>query len=58
MESEPRSSWLALKLGWKLLNVPKKNNILFSPRKKIPLLFLTLKPPILLHLPLLSRSRN
>jgi len=47
MKSDPRFSWLTLRIGWKLLNVPKRPNKLFFPRKKNPLLFLTLDPQIL-----------
>jgi hypothetical protein len=34
MKSMPKSSWLTPRLGWKLLNMPRKHNKLFFPNQK------------------------
>jgi len=58
MKLEPRFSWISLKLGLKILNIPKKQKKLYFPRTRNPLFFLSLEPPIFPLLPLPSRSRN
>jgi hypothetical protein len=39
MKCMPRSSWLTLILGWKLLSVPRRHNKSSWPRVEDPLLF-------------------
>jgi hypothetical protein len=57
-EIVPMFSWHTPRLGWKLLNEPRKHNRLSPPRSTNHPFLLTLNPPIppLLQLP--SRSRN
>jgi hypothetical protein len=58
MKLEPTFYWLAPRLGWKLLNIPRKHNKLYLPKTKNPLLFLTLNAPIMSLRILPSRLRN
>jgi hypothetical protein len=58
MKFVPKFSWLALRHGQKLLNAPRKHNKFSPPKIENPPLFLSLDPPILLLLLLLSRSKN
>jgi hypothetical protein len=46
------------KLGWKILNVPRKHNNYSLPKIKEHPLFLTLNPPIHPLLPSFSIYRN
>jgi hypothetical protein len=58
MKSKPISSWLALRLGWNLLNMPNKHNMMYFPRTANHHFFLSLDLPMLPLLPSLSRSKN